>query len=128
LFGPPQITEFGNTSSTSIYIKWQPPISTILYKLLGYRIFYKESNDTSLTMLVQAVEKTVREVEITDLKLYTNYSVRVCAFSSAGNGVPTTAHHIMTDEYSKYTFRTLNLLTLATSTNIRRGGVPCLTR
>ena len=101
LFGPPQITEFGNTSSTSIYIKWQPPNSTILYTLLGYRIFYKESNDTSLTMLVQAVEKTVREVEITDLKFYTNYSVRVCAFSPAGNGVPTITHHMMTDEYGK---------------------------
>jgi hypothetical protein len=52
-------------------------------------------------MLVQAVEKNILEIEITDLKYYTNYSVRVCAFSSAGNGVPTTAHHIMTDEYSK---------------------------
>ena len=101
LFGPPQITEFGNTSSTSIFIKWQPPVSTILYKLLGYRVFYKESNDTSLTMLVQAVEKTVLEIEIPDLKFYTNYSVRVCAFSSAGNGVPTTALDIMTDEDGK---------------------------
>ena len=60
-------------------------------------------------MLVQAVEKTVTEIEITDLKFYTNYSVRVCAFSSAGNGVPTTALNIMTDEYSKCIIKALNL-------------------
>jgi hypothetical protein len=52
-------------------------------------------------MLVQAVEKNVREIEISDLNFYTNYSVRVCAFSSAGNGVPTSALHIMTDEHGR---------------------------
>ena len=101
LLSPPRIYETGNTSSTSIYIKWQPPVSDYLYKLLGYRIFYKETNDTSLTLLVKSVEKNVREIEITDLKIYTNYSVRVSAFSSAGNGIPTVAHHIITDESSK---------------------------
>ena len=102
--------ELSNTSSTSIFIEWQPPNSTVLYKILGYRVFYKESNDTSLTMFVQAVEKNVLELEITDLKYYTNYSVRVCAFSSAGNGLPTTAHHVMTDEYGKFILRLLNVI------------------
>ena len=101
LFGPPHITQLGNTSSTIIYISWQPPNTTDLNKILGYRIFYKKSNQTSLTMLVQSVEKNVLEFEITDLDFYKNYSVRVCAFSSAGNGVPTTAHHVMTDEDGK---------------------------
>ena len=55
-------------------------------------------------MSVLAVEKDVLEIEINDLKFYTNYSVRVSAFSSSGNGVPTTSHHVMTDEYGKCLF------------------------
>ncbi|XP_028392974.1 uncharacterized protein LOC114517441 isoform X2 [Dendronephthya gigantea] len=98
LFGPPVITESGNSSSSSIYLKWQPPNSTELHKILGYRIFYKKSNNTSLFMSALAVEKDVFEIEINDLEFYTNYSVRACAFSSSGNGVPTTPHYIMTDE------------------------------
>ena len=101
MFGPPQEVELSNTSSTSILVEWQPPNSTVLYEIMGYRIFYKETNDTSLSMFVQAVEKNVLELEITDLEHYRNYSVRVCAFSSAGNGVPTVAHHVITDEYGK---------------------------
>jgi hypothetical protein len=77
-------------------------------------------------MLVQAVEKNVLEIEITDLKYYTNYSVRVCAFSSASNGVPTTAHDIITDEYSKCTFKALDLPILATPTIMRWIKLSCL--
>ena len=109
MFGPPQEVELSNTSSTSILVEWQPPNSTVLYKVLGYRIFYKESNDTSLNMFVKAVERNVLELEITDLEHYTNYSVRVCAFSSAGNGVPTAAHHVITDEYGKLVLHLLNV-------------------
>ena len=100
--------ELRNTSTTSIYIAWRPPnVTTIQGSLLGYRIYYKKQKDPSLLMLTASLPASATEIEIKDLEVFTNYTVRLCTFSSSGNGLPSIAHYVRTDEDGTLTLSTL---------------------
>ena len=71
-----------NTSSTSILISWEPlPVDDRNGVILGYNVTY-ESNDSDLvhTNTIDAM------INITDLLVYTDYTVSVAAYTSIGNG------------------------------------------
>lgn len=46
--GKPQVTSAHNSSSTSIYLNWKPPPKSSIHgEFLGYRLAYKQRDDTS---------------------------------------------------------------------------------
>ena len=71
-----------NTSSTSILISWEPlPVDDRNGVILGYNVTYESSdNDLVHTSTIDAM------INITDLLVYTDYTVSVAAYTSIGNG------------------------------------------
>ena len=69
--------------------------------LAGYRVYYKKQNDTSLSMFAVSVDADVLELEIKNLEKFTNYTIRIAGFSLSGNGLPSSAYSVKTDEDSK---------------------------
>ena len=58
-------------------------------------------------MLTASLPASATEIEIKDLEVFTNYTVRLCTFSSSGNGLPSIAHYVRTDEDGTLTLSTL---------------------
>ena len=52
---------------------------------------------------MKSVSPTPPEAVLEDLKKFTNYTIRVYAFTRNGNGVPSEAAHVRTQEDGKFT-------------------------
>ena len=96
--GAPVILEAESTTSTSIDLKWSKVNAS---SLLGYVIVYKEINRKFQADIMKSVEPTPREAVLEDLKTFTDYTIRVYAFTSSGNGVPSEAAFLRTQEDGK---------------------------
>nr|XP_058971271.1 uncharacterized protein LOC131797634 [Pocillopora verrucosa] len=91
----PVVLETNSTKSTSIVIKWRQNHSN---PTLGNMIVYKEANEKFKTNTMKSVPLDASEAILEDLKKFTNYTIRVFAFSSKGNGVPSDAVNVRTQE------------------------------
>ena len=98
-----------SSKSTSIVIKWRQNHS---FPTLGNMIVYKEANKMFKTNTTKSVPLNASEAMLEDLKKFTNYTIRVFAFSSNGNGVPSDAVTVRTQEDGK--FRRIRLLSTLT--------------
>ncbi|CAH3162903.1 unnamed protein product [Pocillopora meandrina] len=87
--------EAKSSKSTSIVIKWRQNHS---FPTLGNMIVYKEANKKFKTNTMKSVPLSTSEAMVEDLKKFTNYTIRVFAFSSNGNGVPSDAVTVRTQE------------------------------
>ncbi len=71
-----------NTSSTSILLSWEPlPVDDRNGVILGYNVTYMSSDN-------DLVDNTTIDtmINITDLLVYTNYTISVAAYTSIGSG------------------------------------------
>ena len=91
--------ETKSSKSTSIVIKWRQNHSD---QTLGNMIVYKEANKKFTTNTTKSVPLDTSEAMLEDLKKFTNYTIRVFAFSSKGNGVPSDAVTVRTHEDGKF--------------------------
>ena len=64
-------------------------------------IVYKEAKKKFKTNTTKSVPLNASEAMLEDLKKFTNYTIRVFAFSSKGNGVPSVAFTVRTQEDGK---------------------------
>ncbi|XP_078343113.1 uncharacterized protein LOC144628876 isoform X2 [Oculina patagonica] len=92
----PVILEAESTTSTSIDLKWSEVNDSM--PILGYVIIYKEINKIFQADIMKSVEPLPREAVLEDLKKFTNYTIRVYAFTANGNGVPSEAASLRTQE------------------------------
>ena len=69
--------------------------------LLGYVIVYKKSNENFRIESMKSVSPTPREAALEDLEKFTDYIVRIYAFTSNGNGIPSQAVALRTQEDGK---------------------------
>ena len=93
------VLETTSTKSTSIVIKWRQNHSD---PTLGNMIVYKEANKKFKSNTMKSVPLDASEAILEDLKKFTNYTIRVFAFSSKGNGVPSDAVNVRTQEDGKF--------------------------
>ena len=92
------VLESKSSKSTSIVIKWSKNHSD---QTLGHMIVYKEANKKFTTYTTKSVPLDTSDAMLEDLKKFTNYTIRVFAFSSKGNGVPSVAFTVRTQEDGK---------------------------
>ncbi|XP_066030883.1 uncharacterized protein [Pocillopora verrucosa] len=94
----PLITEATSTTSTRVELKWtavfQPPSAP----LLGYVVVYKEINQKFQPDIMKSLPPNPSEAVLEDLNKFTNYTIRVYAFTSSGNGVSSKAVSVSTQE------------------------------
>ena len=94
----PVILESNSTTSTTIELKWSEVRQLNSAPLLGYVIVYKEVDKKFHVNAMKSVAPVPREVMLEDLKKFTNYTIRVYAFTKNGNGVPSDAISLRTQE------------------------------
>ncbi|KAJ7353819.1 Oncoprotein-induced transcript 3 protein [Desmophyllum pertusum] len=95
----PVILESNSTTSTTIDLKWSNVTQlNSAPELLGYVIVYKEMNKKFQGDIMKSVSPTPPEAVLKELKKFTNYTIRVYAFTKNGNGVPSEAAHVRTQE------------------------------
>lgn len=95
----PVINKAESNSSTSIDLEWTQV--TDHEPVLGYVIVYKEINEKFHVDAMKAVAPTPLEAVLEDLKKFTNYTIRVYAFTSNGNGESSEAVSLRTQEDGK---------------------------
>lgn len=100
---PPAITQADSTTSTTIYLKWtevtqlNPANST----LLGYGIVYKKTGEIFQVGFLKSIRPAPLEATLEDLEKFTNYKIRVFAFTDKGNGVSSQPVSLRTQEDGK---------------------------
>jgi hypothetical protein len=102
----PNITSAGFISSTGIRIKWTAVAVEYLNgaPLAGYVIFYKETGLKFEQSIQYKVPANVTIAEITRLKKFSSYTVRVLAYTARGNGIASEPVVVSTDEDSKFLY------------------------
>ena len=105
----PVILESNSTTSATIKLKWSEVKQLNSAPLLGYVIVYKEFNKKFHVNAMKSVAPVPREAMLEDLKKFTKYTIRVYAFTRNGNGVPSDAISLRTQEDGKST--SLSLIT-----------------
>ncbi|XP_063224746.1 cell adhesion molecule Dscam2-like [Bacillus rossius redtenbacheri] len=97
---PPRDVRCAALTSQSLRVRWEPPAQEHCNGLVqGYKVFYRHANPSRGAQASVEVKKTTNlETNLHGLAKYTNYSVRVLAFTSAGEGVRSSPVHCMTEE------------------------------
>ena len=83
----PVIIEANSSTSTSIELKWTEVTQLNGANLLGYGILYKQKNEKFRGEIAKSVAPTPREAKLENLEKFTEYTIRVYAFTRHGNGV-----------------------------------------
>ncbi|XP_031765665.1 cell adhesion molecule Dscam2 isoform X2 [Galleria mellonella] len=96
---PPGALQCTALSSQSVRASWEPPPARARNGLVqGYRLTYAPvtdwyGNEEAVTKQISGLHTT-----LSGLRRYTNYSVTVCAFTSAGDGVRAAPVYCHTEE------------------------------
>ncbi|XP_022784712.1 protein sidekick-1-like isoform X2 [Stylophora pistillata] len=95
---PPSDVAAHNTSSTSLMVIWRKVPKGFVHGILrGYRVFYKKTEDEE-SYLNSTTGPTEQELSITGLKKFTEYSMKVLAFTIKGDGAVSNNISVTTDE------------------------------
>ncbi|XP_047000635.1 Down syndrome cell adhesion molecule-like protein Dscam2 [Schistocerca americana] len=90
---PPQDLRCSALSPQSIRVRWDPPPPEHRNGIIdSYKVFYKNAND------VEVKKTTNLETNLHGLAKFTNYSIRVLALTSAGEGIRSNPIHCTTEE------------------------------
>ena len=66
--------------------------------LQGYRVFYKRTGDKNNSYVNVTTGPTTRELHVTGLKKFTEYSTKVLAFTVKGDGAVSVNISVLSDE------------------------------
>ena len=95
---PPEQLAAQNTSSTSLSVTWLPVPNGFVHGILrGYRVLFKTDQESSY----RNVTTGNQSFELTGLEKFTNYTVKVLAFTSIGDGNKSDPVIAPTDEDGK---------------------------
>ncbi|PSN41375.1 Down syndrome cell adhesion molecule-like protein 1 [Blattella germanica] len=97
---PPQDLRCSAVSPQSVRVRWAPPPPEHRNGIIeGYKVLYKHINPRSGGAPDVEVKKTTNlETNLHGLAKFANYSVRVLAFTTAGEGVRSNPVHCTTEE------------------------------
>ena len=109
--GPPQNVRGQNSSSTSILVMWDDVQADLQNGIItGYTITYKSQTENDNDNV--QVDGSVRQTVLRNLKEYVNYNITVFASTARGNGPPSNPIVVITDEDSKCTVFSYQVLFL----------------
>ena len=101
----PVILELNSPTSTTIHLKWSEVTQLNSVPLLGYVIIFKENITRFQPDIQKSVPPSPQKTVLEDLKKFTHYTIRVYAFTRNGNGIPSKALTLRTEEDGKYIMR-----------------------
>nr|XP_045620714.1 Down syndrome cell adhesion molecule-like protein Dscam2 [Procambarus clarkii] len=85
---PPENVKCDPLSSQAVRVRWNPlPLNLSNGPVQGYKVFYKRTSNIEGSNAVEIKRTTNLETNLQGLGRFTNYSVRVLAFTAAGDGV-----------------------------------------
>ncbi|XP_042207955.1 Down syndrome cell adhesion molecule-like protein Dscam2, partial [Homarus americanus] len=94
---PPENVKCDPLSSQALRVRWNPlPLNLSNGPVQGYKVFYKRTSNIEGSNAVEIKRTTNLETNLQGLGRFTNYSVRVLAFTAAGDGVVSTRIHCAT--------------------------------
>ncbi|XP_063232283.1 cell adhesion molecule Dscam2-like [Bacillus rossius redtenbacheri] len=97
---PPQDVQCSALSSQSLRVRWDPPPPDHQNGIVvGYKVVYRHTDPVHGMYREAEVKKTTNlETNLHGLSKFSNYSVRVLAFTVAGEGVRSEPVHCTTEE------------------------------
>ncbi|XP_057313806.1 uncharacterized protein LOC130655123 isoform X2 [Hydractinia symbiolongicarpus] len=105
----PQITFANNISSSGINVKFTKlPQSSWQGELLGYHVYYQHADEPTNCTAGQicknmefkdCIGDDINTCDVTELDLYTNYSVCIAGYTSAGVGPMSKCVYVITDTF-----------------------------
>ena len=99
---PPVITEAHSISPTRIHVEWQPVSRDHAHGIvLGYNIQFREHKARAPTSYTY-VQSDKLSVELRGLQPFTEYCIKVSAYTRKGDGEPGSCHLALTDETGKF--------------------------
>ena len=97
---PPANVTGNNSSSTSILVQWdEVPENDKNGIIKGYNVTYRDWR--TIGEKTQSVNACTSQVQLTGLNKFAKYNISVLAFSVKGDGPPSAAITVTTDEDSK---------------------------
>lgn len=92
---PPSNLRAHNTSSTTLRVTWLPVPQEFLHGILvGYRLFFKADKN----LFYENVTTVNQTLELTGLEKFTNYSMKILAFTRIGDGNVSHSATVSTDQ------------------------------
>ncbi|XP_071538976.1 cell adhesion molecule Dscam2-like isoform X2 [Panulirus ornatus] len=94
---PPESVKCDPLSSQALRVRWHPlPLNLSNGPVQGYKVFYKRTSNIEGSNAVEIKRTTNLETNLQGLGRFTNYSVRILAFTAAGDGVVSSPVHCST--------------------------------
>ena len=89
--GPPEKVALVNVTSTSMKVTWTPvKVEDRNGIIKGYKVIYRAlpngDNDTEVVNITIESQDTEKTLSLERLNEFTNYSIRVLAFTAIGDG------------------------------------------
>ena len=89
--GPPEQVTLSDVTSTSIKVTWSPvKVEDRNGIIKGYKVIYRAlpngNNDTKVVNITIESQDTGKTLSLERLNEFTNYSIRVLAFTAIGDG------------------------------------------
>ena len=89
--GPPEQVTLSDVTSTSIKVTWSPvKVEDRNGIIKGYKVIYRAlpngNNDTKVVNITIESQDTEKTLSLERLNEFTNYSIRVLAFTAIGDG------------------------------------------
>ena len=103
----PQALTVSATSSTSISVSWDPVVAEDRNGIIkGYKVNYNDLPNfqmvTEFLNITKEQQNKRQTMTLDNLNEFTNYSIRVLAFTLVGNGPTSVAQVVQTLEDSKF--------------------------
>lgn len=98
---PPSQVTCSPLSSQSVKVSWSaPPIHQHGGIIQGYKVYYRPvpTDNMEISTVGEVKRTSSEETYLHTLYKYTNYSIRVLAFTGAGDGVLSAAIYCTTEE------------------------------
>ncbi|XP_039277671.1 Down syndrome cell adhesion molecule-like protein Dscam2 [Nilaparvata lugens] len=96
---PPKDVRCTMLSSQALRVRWEPPTNDYQNGIIqGYKVLFKRVSTKAHASDVEMKKTTNLETNIHGLHKYSNYSIRVLAFTSSGEGVQSQPVYCMTEE------------------------------
>ncbi|XP_050520954.1 cell adhesion molecule Dscam2-like isoform X2 [Daktulosphaira vitifoliae] len=97
---PPQNVKCLPLTTESLRMSWNPPPMVSHHGIiLGYKIQYKKINQILGTYVANEMKRTTNlETNLHGLEKYTNYSIKVLAYTKVGDGVQSNTIYCVTEQ------------------------------
>ena len=104
--GWPQSVQASAKNSTSVSVSWAAVVNEHRNGIIkGYKVIYQAlpggKNVTRFVNISDENQETEQDITLSDLVKFTNYTIRVLAFTVVGDGPPSEVKIVQTQQDSK---------------------------